>query len=32
MQQKNNEQGLLSKLFDFASKDSKVKPEQYRSR
>jgi outer membrane protein assembly factor BamC len=30
MAQKNNEQGLLSKLFDFASKDSKVKPEQYR--
>jgi outer membrane protein assembly factor BamC len=29
MSQKNNEQGLLSKLFDF-SKDSKVKPEQYR--
>jgi outer membrane protein assembly factor BamC len=30
MAQKNNEQGLLSKLFEFTSKDSKVKPEQYR--
>jgi outer membrane protein assembly factor BamC len=30
MAQKNNEQSALSKLFDFASKDSKVKPEQYR--
>jgi outer membrane protein assembly factor BamC len=30
MEKKNNEQGLLSKLFDFTSKDSKVKPEQYR--
>jgi outer membrane protein assembly factor BamC len=29
MNQKNNEQSLLGKLFDF-SKDSKVKPEQYR--
>jgi len=29
MDQKNNEQSLLGKLFDF-SKDSKVKPEQYR--
>jgi len=30
MEQKNDEKGLLNKLFDFASKDSKVKPEQYR--
>jgi outer membrane protein assembly factor BamC len=29
MNQKNNEQSLFGKLFDF-SKDSKVKPEQYR--
>jgi outer membrane protein assembly factor BamC len=30
MERKNNEKSLLSKLFDFTSKDSKVKPEQYR--
>ncbi len=30
MSKKDDEKGLLSKLFDWASKDSKVKPEQYR--
>jgi len=30
MGEKANEKGVLSKLFDWASKDSKVKPEQYR--
>ena len=30
MGQKDNEKGLLSRLFDWTSKDSKVKPEQYR--
>ena len=30
MKAKNNEKGLFSGLFDWMSKDSKVKPEQYR--